>query len=145
MDISSLISRVVGSSSTPMTLGNYVFEVEGFGFSGLERSTETRWAEMNVAGGMNPIQWTGGGGEYVTISGVLFPKAFGGMTTLESIRTAARAGTIMTLIALSGEVFGQFVVEGVDDSRDYIAADGSPRRTGYSLRLRRYFASGIAS
>lgn len=129
--------------STPMMLGTYAFEALGFGMDTLSRRMETRWEEMPVAGTMNPIQFTGGDGEYVQISGVLFPLEFGGQDSLEGIRSAAMAGTIMRLVALNGSVYGQFVVEGVDEEQTYMDANGNARQNTYSLSLRRYFGNGL--
>ena len=61
ISISGLIDP--GSAYVPMMLGSIGFAAYGFGMTSLNRRLETRWADMPVAGMLNPIQWTGGDGE----------------------------------------------------------------------------------
>lgn len=122
--------------SVPLTLGPYPFNALSFGFTGLSRNLSTRWASVQVAGGMDRLQWTGGDGDSVSIEGVIFPEEFGGMETLEGLRAAAMVGLALPLISLAGAVYGMHVIEGVEDDQSYHDVNGLPRKDIYRLRLR---------
>lgn len=126
------------------TLGPFAFEAHGFGLTDVKRSLKTPWKSLNTAGGMNKMQWTGGDSETVTIRGVLFPHVWGGLASLEGIRDAAENGQPLPLVNLAGNIFGQHVVEGVDEDRTFLDASGQPMRDAYSLSLRRYVGGGFS-
>lgn len=123
-----------------MALGPFIFEAHGFGFTDRRRSQGTRWAEIPVAGGLNPIQWTGGDGAKEEIRGVLFPEHFGGEDNLRGLYEAAKSGEILPLVALSGEqnIFDMWVIEDISDDHSFVDASGRPLRQAYSISLRAY-------
>ena len=108
--------------AVPLTLGPFMFQSLNFGFNGLSRNLATPWAGIQIAGGLNRLQWTGGDGDDVSIEGVIFPEEFGGMETLEGIRAAAAAGLTHPLISLSRAVYGMHIIEGVVPRRQRSAA-----------------------
>ena len=124
--------------STPMCLGPFMFHSLEFGYTGIRRDLSTKWAEVQVAGGLNRLQWTGGDSDTTTIEGVLFPHEFGGLTTLEALRQAAVSGTVLPLITLGGNVYGMHVVEGVSEDQSYHDASGQPRKNIFRIQLKRY-------
>ncbi len=129
-----------------LALGPFVFESHGFGFTDLRRRTSTRWAEMQVAGGLNPSQWTGGDGQVETIRGVLFPHEFGGTATLEGLTQASIAGQVLPLVSLGGDVrniFDMWFIEGIDDDHDFVDAFGRPMREAYRIDIKAYQGGGI--
>lgn len=122
--------------AVPLTLGPFMFQSLNFGFNGLSRNLATPWAGIQIAGGLNRLQWTGGDGDDVSIEGVIFPEEFGGMETLEGIRAAAAAGLTLPLISLAGAVYGMHIIEGVQDDQSFHDANGLPRKNVYRLRLK---------
>ena len=130
--------------TTPMCLGPFAFESLSFGFYGVSRELATPWAEIKTVGGLDRVQWLGGDSDRVTIVGVVFPEEFGGLDSLEGVRSAARAGTVLPLVTLGGNVYGLYVVEGVHEDQSYHDASGRPRRDVYSIELRRYIGSGFS-
>ncbi|MBT9383337.1 phage tail protein [Pseudooceanicola sp. CBS1P-1] len=120
-----------------MALGPFPFQAHGFGFTGLQRSLDTSWAELETVGRLNALQWTGPKSEVVTISGVLFPREFGGQTTLDGIRLAAQNGLPLMLVSLGGRIFGRHAVQRVDEDRSFHDRNGTAGRNAYSLSLRR--------
>lgn len=119
-------------------LGAFAFEAHGFGLTDITRSTKTNWASVQVAGGMDRLQWTGGESDSVTIKGVVFPHIFGGLTALAGIRAAAEAGQPLMFVNLAGQIFGLHVIEGVDEDRSLLDANGLPMRDAYTLTLKRF-------
>lgn len=123
---------------TPMALGPFAFHALRFGYRGIGRELSTRWAEIETVGGLNRLQWTGGESDGVSVSGVVFPHEFGGLSNLEGIRSAALSGAVLPLVTLGGNVFGMYIVERVSEDHAYHDASGRPRRDRYSIDLRRY-------
>ncbi len=122
----------------PMALGPFGFHALRLGYSGLMRDLGTRWAEIQTVGGLNRLQWTGGDGDAITIDGVVFPEAFGGLAALEGIRAAALSGQVLPLVTLAGNVYGMQVIEGVSEDQSYHTRFGLPRKDEYRIYLRRY-------
>lgn len=123
---------------TTMCLGTHMFQSLEFGYTGVRRDLSTKWAEIQVAGGLNRLQWTGGDGETSSIEGVLFPHEFGGLATLDQLRNSATLGLVLPWITLAGDVFGMHTIEGVASDETYHDKDGRPRKNVYSIKLRRY-------
>lgn len=120
-----------------MALGPFLFRAHGFGYAGLGRKLDTTWAEIETAGRLNALQWTGPRSEVVTIDGVLFPREFGGAGTLEGVRLAARSGVPLMLVSLGGKVFGSHAIQKVDEDRGFHDRTGTPGRTAYTIELKR--------
>ncbi len=121
-----------------MALGRFAFSALGFGHDGVKRDLSTRWASLPVAGRFDALQWTGPQSDSVTISGVIFPEAFGGLETLDEMRKAAIAGEVLILATLDGLIRGPHVIEGIDEDRSHMTRTALPRRLAYKIRLKRY-------
>lgn len=124
-----------------LALGPFAFESHGFGFTDRRRSTGTRWAEIPVAGGLNPSQWTGGDGQIETIRGVVFPHEFGGLASLAGITQAAIDGRVLPLVSLSGDasnIFDMWFIEVIDEDHAFVDRYGRPMRDAYSIGLKAY-------
>ena len=123
-----------------MALGPFKFQAHGFGYQGLQRKLDTTWAELETAGRLNALQWTGPGSESVTITGVLFPREFGGDSTLEGLRRAAMAGIPQMLVTSGGQVFGLQAIQKIDEDRGVHDRTGAPARNAWSIELKRMSA-----
>ncbi|KEP69638.1 tail protein [Thioclava dalianensis] len=120
-----------------MALGPFMFHAHGFGYTGVGRKLDTSWAEIETAGRFNALQWTGPRSEVVTITGVLFPKEFGGAGTLESVRLAATSGVPLMLVSLGGKVFGSHAIQKIDEDRAFHDRFGAPGRNAYTIEVKR--------
>lgn len=125
------------SGPTTMALGSFMFRAHGFGYTDLSRKLDTTWAEIETAGRLNALQWTGPRSEIVTINGVLFPFEWGGSETLEGVRLAAKRGIPMMLVSSGGKVFGSHVIQKVDEDRAFHDRYGAPGRNAYSIEVKR--------
>jgi len=119
-----------------MALGPYKFQAHGFGLTGLTRKLDSSWAELETVGRLNALQWTGPRSETITISGVLFPKEFGGETSLEGIRKAARFGLPKMLVTSGGKVYGLQAIQGVEEESGFLDRNGQAGRIAYSIELK---------
>ena len=122
-----------------MGLGGWAFEAYGFSFTDRGHEVSTDWAEIEVAGSMNPLQWTGGQSETLTIRGVLFPQSLGGLGTLSGLKLASTAGRVLPLVMLEpagGNILGMWVITKVGDDATLFLG-GGPLRDAYRLTLRK--------
>jgi phage protein U len=120
-----------------MALGPFAFRAHGFGYTGLGRKLDTTWAEIETVGRLNDLQWTGPRSEVVTINGVLFPQEFGGATTLEGVRLAAKSGIPLMLVSLGGKIFGTHAIQKIDEDRTYHDRYGTPGRNAFTIEVKR--------
>lgn len=125
------------SGPVTMALGPFMFRSHGFGYTDVSRKLDTTWAEIETAGRLNALQWTGPRSEVVTINGVLFPAEWGGTGTLEGVRLAAKNGIPLMLVSLGGKVFGSHAIQKVDEDRAFHDRTGAPGRNAYSIEVRR--------
>ena len=95
------------------------------------------WTEIETAGRLNALQWTGPRTEVVTINGVLFPQEFGGAGTLEGVRLAAKSGVPLMLVSLGGKVFGSHAIQKVDEDRAFHDRYGTPGRNAFTIEVKR--------
>jgi len=126
-----------------LALGPYQFEALGFSYQGRSRSIEAEWASIEIAGGQDALQWTGGRGKKETIRGVLFEE-FGGQSSLEGIKQAAASGEILPLVELGSapsNVYGMHVIEGVREDLAFVDRDGVPLKNAYQITIRGYSGS----
>ena len=121
-----------------MALGGFVFRALGFSFDTQGRGLETPWAEIEVAGRFDALQWTGPKSESFSIKGVIFDPEFGGQESLDGLRGAAASGTPLMLVTRAGRVMGRHVVMSISEDRTYIRASGQAHLNRYSIELRRY-------
>lgn len=127
-----------------MALGGFAFESFGFSFTDRGSQLSTNWAEIEVAGGLNPAQWTGGQSDTITIKGVLFPAEFGGLEGLSGLRQAAQNGEILPLVFLdnpANNIRGMWRIEGLGDDGSFFW-NGSPLRDAYQISLKQYVSDG---
>lgn len=125
------------SGPVTLALGPFLFRSHGFGYTNIGRSTDVSWAELETVGGFNELQWTGPRSETVTINGVLFPREFGGLGTLEGLRLAAKNGIPLMLVSLGGAVFGSHAIQKIDEDRAFHDRFGTPGRNAFSIELKR--------
>lgn len=124
------------SGPVTMALGPFLFRAHGFGYTDVSRKLDTSWAEIETAGRMNALQWTGPRSETVTINGVLFPAEWGGERTLGGVRLAAKNGLPLMLANRAGQVFGMQAIQGVDDDKAFMNRLGQAGRISYSIKVR---------
>jgi phage protein U len=61
-----------------MQLGLYQFSIDNAAYQRLFRSTEYRWAAIERVGKQDALQFTGLGGDTITLQGIIYPHYKGG-------------------------------------------------------------------
>lgn len=128
---------------TVLALGPFQFEAMGFSYQGRNRESDMKWAEIEIAGGQDVLQWTGGKNRAETIRGVLFEE-FGGQGALEGLKLASETGLVLPLVDLGGglfNVFGMHIIEGVNEDLSFVDRNGVPLKNRYQIKIKAYNGS----
>lgn len=137
-----------------MALGQFVFSIATLAYQELQRQTTWRHPSNSRVGARPARQFTGPGDDTMRLSGLLAPEVTGSTVALDDLRAMADQGLAWPLVDGSGVVYGQFVVEGLDETRTVFFADGTARRIDFNLQLARVddertapdgYASGAAT
>lgn len=121
-----------------MQLGAYQFSISTAAYKELRRRTEYRWASQDRFGKMPALQFTGPGGDAITLTGVIYTEYRGGVGQLNSMRALASTGTPQRLIDGTGNLLGKFVIESVEEGQSVFAGQGQPRKQEFTLQLRQF-------
>ncbi|EMY7656598.1 TPA: phage tail protein [Serratia marcescens] len=120
-----------------LTLGLFVFMLQTLPYQSMNRNAEYRWPS-NARVGLRPTaQFLGMDEEKITLSGVLLPEITGGRWSLLTLQLMAEQGRAWPLIEGTGTIYGMFVIESISETHSEFFADGSPRRTEFTLNLKR--------
>jgi uncharacterized protein len=117
------------------------------GFETLQRDTQFTWATNDRLSRDPAMQFTGPGEENISIDGRMFPYHFGGLSTIQRLREAGRAGKPYILARFypldqptgyATEVIGNFVIKRVRTVEKSIGAIGIAHKIEFTLELTRY-------
>ena len=120
-----------------LAFGDFAFGLSTAAYQRLERHTRYMWAEIRRLGRNPALQYTGPGGERITLRGVLLP-GLGDHGSLETLRAIAAAGEPRALAGGDGQIHGRWVVQQISESQGEFFADGVPRRREFTLELALY-------
>ncbi|BFM16258.1 phage tail protein [Maricurvus nonylphenolicus] len=120
-----------------MTLGLFVFTLQTAPLNGVQRQASWKHKSNPRVGQRDANQYLGPGDEYVTLPGVLAPEITGGPSNLEELRTMAGTGDAWLLIDATGAVWGQYIIESIDDKRTRPLPTGEARKIEFSIKLKR--------
>jgi len=93
------------------------------------------------------MQFTGPGEDNISIGGRMFPYHFGGLSTIQRMHAAGRAGKPMILARFyplsdptgyGSEVIGNYVIKRVLTQESKIGAIGIAHKIDFTLELQRY-------
>lgn len=120
-----------------MQLGEYQFGISTAAYQELTRSAEYRWAAHELLGKLAALQFTGPGGETMSLPGVIYPEWNGGFGQVDAMRAEAAKGKPLALVDGDGGNMGRWVIERVEETQTVFAAGGKPRRVEFNISMRR--------
>jgi phage protein U len=138
-----------------ISLGRNVFYTpslgtDALGFEAVVEEFAGGWVSQGRLSRDPAMQFTGPGPQSFNIAGRAYPKLFGGLSTIETLKQDIRAGKPLSLIRYSnGQDNNSKVVTGTVSSNKYvimklvrseqkIGSDGTPNRVDFSLELMLY-------
>ena len=125
------------SGSTLLALGQFIFELETLAYQDFKRSNEWRHASNSRVGARPAYQFVGVGDDAISLSGWVAPGQVGSYASIAALRAMGDSGQAFALVSGTGEVFGQYVIESLNETGTLHYPDGTPRRIAFDLQITR--------
>lgn len=120
-----------------MAFGQFVFSLDTLAYQDLQRQTSWRHPSNSRVGARPARQYASPGEDTMNLPGLLLPGLAGDTGSLAELRAMGDAGTAWPLVDGSGIVYGQFVIESLNETRTLFFRDGTARRSEFQLQLAR--------
>lgn len=120
-----------------MALGMFVFDLPTLAHDELQRKASWRHARSARIGARDVTQFVGAGEETVNLSGAVYAEIADGRVSIEQLRDMADSGEAWPLLDGTGTIFGDFVIEAIDERHKYLMRDGSAQRIDFAIDLLR--------
>jgi len=128
-----------------MMLGPVRFEIVPFNATGYDHAHEAAFVEKPVLGAPMPLEYVGEGAETWGLRAKLFPDRFGGLSALDRLEQARRAGQPQYMMRGDGALMGWVVIEKVSERSSWLGPGGVGKIIEIDIALRRTTAPGAAS
>lgn len=120
-----------------MALGQFVFALDTLAYQDLKRSNTWRHPSNSRIGARPARQFLGPGDETFAFSGWIAPGQVGEYSSLKELRAMGNSGQAFALVSGSGEVFGLFVVESLNETGTLHDRHGEPTKVSFDIQLAR--------
>jgi phage protein U len=120
---------VMATAPTPsqlLTLGMFVFGMDTLAYSDLQRRITWRHEASDRFGARPAVQFIGPGDDDVTIAGACIPEIAGRYSALDTLASMGDTGDAWALMNGLGEVWGYYVIVGLDLTHQTVMAGGVP-------------------
>ena len=118
-----------------MIIGMFVFRIPTIVYQSLNHKTEWRHASNSRVGVMPAYQFLGRGENTITLEGSIVPE-FGNQKGLVKLSEMADAGKAYPLICGNGRVWGQYVIESIDETHTTFFKNGLARQVDFTIELK---------
>ncbi|WBQ15965.1 phage tail protein [Sphingobium yanoikuyae] len=120
-----------------MALGMFIFDLPTLAHDELQRRASWRHARSPRVGARDATQFVGPGEETVSLSGAVYAEITDGRVSIDDLRTMAASGEAWPLLDGTGTVFGDYVIEAIDERHAYLMTDGRAQRIDFAIDLLR--------
>lgn len=100
-----------------MIFGMFVFELKTLPHQQIQQSKTWRHVKNERINRSAAWQYIGAGDDQITLSGLLYPEITGGEVSLTLLNTQAYTGCPWPLIDGTGQIYGMYVITGLQDYR----------------------------
>lgn len=122
-----------------MKLGDFKFMIPLAVYQTLERSTEWKWPSQHRFLLGPSSQFVGNGEDRITLTGVIFTEWRSGTKQVDRIREMGGMGQTFLLVSGLGRIFGQWIIERVEEKQSLFGAFGTPRKQDFTIILRKQY------
>lgn len=127
-----------------MALDQFVFSLQTAPYRELQRRRSWKHRRTSRVGARDASQYTGVGDDTITLTGALAPaEGFGRITAMKDLSDMGDQGEAYVLVDALGQVYGAYVIEGLDETQRYHTALGVPRNVEFTLTLSRVEDSAL--
>lgn len=120
-----------------MIYGMFVFELRTLPHQQLQQSKSWRHVKNERINRSASWQYIGAGEDQITLSGVLYSEVTGGEVSLTLLTTQAYTGRPWPLIDGVGQIYGMYVLTGINTTRSELDCYGKAKKIEFSLSLQR--------
>jgi phage protein U len=120
-----------------MSLDQFVFSLKTAPFKELQRQRNWKHRTSSRVGSRDASQFTGAGDDTITLNGLVAPETIGSVASIKELATMGDTGDAYVLVDGIGNVYGAFIIDGLNETQTYHTAEGIPRRIEFSLTLKR--------
>jgi len=126
------------ASDLMLALGDYRFSVSTAAYQQLRRSSEYRWQAQERVGRSPAQQFSGAGGDEITVTGVIYTHYQGGLDQLDAMRSEAALGKPLLLIDGVGWVHDLWIIKRIEETKSVFFSDGTPRKIEFTMSIAFY-------
>lgn len=120
-----------------LAIGMFPFSIPTIVHDELKRRSSWIHATSQRVGARDATQFVGVGAETLSISGVAHAELSDGRASLDELRDMASSGNAWSVVDGAGQVYGAFVIQGIDEGLKELGPDGRPRKIEFSIDLLR--------
>ncbi len=124
--------------STMIALGDFRFESNTNPYDSFSRQLEYRWQQQDVLLTDPKQQYLGPSQQTVTFTGTIHPLFRGGLGQIDAMRAEAEKGTPLRMVDGLGNVWGNWVITSISETRTAMFPDGVPRSIEFTLSIKYY-------
>lgn len=120
-----------------MIFGMFVFELNTLPHQQIQHNKAWRHVKNERINRSAAWQYIGAGDDQITLSGVLYPEITGGEVSLTLLTTQAYTACPWPLIDGVGQIYGMYVITGLQTTRQELDRYGKAKKIEFSVSLQR--------
>lgn len=129
-----------------MALDQFVFSLSTAPFKELQRQRSWKHRTNSRVGTRDASQFTGVGDDTITLNGtVAQAESFGSIASIKQLAEMGDAGDAYVLVDGVGNVYGAYIIDGLNETQTYHTKEGTPRKIDFTLTLKRVDDDAIAA
>ena len=120
-----------------MIYGMFVFQLSTLPHQQIQQSRNWRHVKNERINRSASWQYIGAGDDTITLSGLLYPEITGGEVSLTALTTLAYTGLPWPLIDGVGQIYGMYVITGLNTTRSELDRYGRARKIEFTVTFER--------
>lgn len=120
-----------------LAIGLFPFAIATIVHDDLQRRASWTHATSSRIGARDATQFAGVGPETLSIRGTAYAELSDGRASLDELRAMADTGNAWSVVDGAGQVYGAFVIQGIDEGLKELGPDGRPRKIDFNIDLLR--------
>ncbi|CAE6755175.1 phage tail protein [Paraburkholderia haematera] len=120
-----------------MSLDQFVFSLATAPYKELQRRRNWKHSSSSRVGARNSSQFNGPGEDTITLTGTVAPESIGSIASIKQLADMGDTGDANVLVDGAGNVYGAWIIDGLDETQTYHTPEGIPRKIEFSLTLKR--------
>lgn len=120
-----------------MIYGMFVFQLSTLPHQQIQQSRNWRHVKNERINRSASWQYIGAGDDTITLSGLLYPEITGGEVSLTALTSQAYVGRPWPLIDGVGQIYGMYVITGLNTTRSELDRYGQARKIEFTVTFER--------